>query len=436
MTQLPDIPIAFDRETLNIEVNESISIYQGEITLNSEYESVSIPIGEILLTWTPKPRIEFKGVANDSFRPGTSRIDVMINNKSIGTGTLYHSSFGSKITYKGIIHEHALNSKAVQNVSRVELSVVNLPFEVCDKAVRLDQSFWKGRYEFQIENAKIQIDARKDIKDIISELRSTGGYSITHHVKIVFDSPLSIGDSEILLASLRTSLRFLSGQDIGFVFLNFFHNDELIAEKFFYGLIKPYEYVHRVITMHSGLSNSIFFERVHNLLQDKTNYSALMDLIHWYNQSNANQGYAEGSLLLAQVGIELLYNWVIWEKLDMIDSPDANRISAVSKIKALVAFSGMLVETKSLPEELKVYCQSNNLSAPEAIVRLRNYLVHSNEKKRSSLADYDPIIFYQARNILLALIERYVLAIGQYESTFYNRLTNKLKDSLDWKLDL
>lgn len=435
MIPLPDIPVAFDRAAMNIEVNENITIYQGLITLHSENENISIPDGEIFLTWTPKPRIEFKGITSDSFRPGYLHFDVMIKDESFGTGLLYHSSFGSNISYKGIIREPSLDSEIAQNVSHVELSVANLPFDICDTNVRLDQSFWSGRYQFQTENANIIIDARRGLKDIITELRSTSGYSITHHVKIVFESPVEISEAESLLASLRTSLRFLSGQDVGFVFLNFFNNEELIAERYIYGLIKPFEYVHSVITMHSELSNGPFIARLHHLLQDETNRSALTDLIHWYNQSNANQGYAEGSLLLAQVGIELLYNWVIWEKLDMIDSQDAKRISAISKIKALIALSGMLIEIKSLPDELRKYCLSNNISAPEAIVRLRNYLVHSNEKKRSSLADYDPIIFYQARNILLSLIERYVLAIGQYESTFFNRLTNNLTDKLDWKLN-
>lgn len=437
MKNLEHIPIAFDRDAYNIDINESISIYQGSMCLQNDDRKIDLLDGEIVLTWHPKPRIEFRGSPADSFRPDDSSFQVFVDDTLLGSGMLYKYSIGANAYCKGILSESD-NPEEVKGeiVNRVEFSIVNLPFHICDHGIRKDQSFWKGRYEFNLDNAKIIVDARQGLNKIIDELKSTGGCCITHHAYIEFNNSVTYSEAQRLLQTFRLCLRFLSGNDLGFVFINYKNSEKLLFKRSIYGVIKPYEDVHRVITMHSNLSQSKFVGRIHYLLKDKNNESAFSDLIHWYNQANANQGYAEGSLLLAQVGIELLYNWVIYENLDMIDSADVNRISATSKIKGLMGLVGMVISPEDVPEQLKNYCIQNSISVPESIVRLRNSLVHSNEKKRSALKKHDPIIAYQARNILLALIERYIFAIGHFKATYYNRLNNDLGEMFDQEIDL
>lgn len=50
--------------------------------------------------------------------------------------------------------------------------------------------------------------------------------------------------------------------------------------------------------------------------------------------------------------------------------------------------------------------------------------VHSTKSKRESLKSYSQNIVYEAREILLAIIDRYILNIGNYEEgrNYCNRL--------------
>ena len=121
----------------------------------------------------------------------------------------------------------------------------------------------------------------------------------------------------------------------------------------------------------------------------------------------------------------------------MITDDDTKAISATSKLKTLIAYSGLKIDVNNLPVEFKNYCKSkaNGLVA-EATVQLRNHLVHSTEKKRKAIENLDSVIFYQARNILLHIIERYVLAIGGYEGDYDNIITNNITYKVDFELKI
>ncbi len=79
---------------------------------------------------------------------------------------------------------------------------------------------------------------------------------------------------------------------------------------------------------------------------------------------------------------------------------------------------------------------SNKKSVEELIVQMRNYLVHSSEQKRSELESLDPLIFYHARNILLHIIENYILAIGHYKGQYHNSLTNELSSNFELEINI
>jgi hypothetical protein len=260
---------------------------------------------------------------------------------------------------------------------------------------------------------------------------------LTHHCRLEFQKLTKGSEVFEYLESIRLTLRILIGQDLGFGLLYFLKDKNISQRLQIYGKIKPIENCHRLLNMNSWISHCEFFDQIYrHSIKGKTD-KPILDLIHWYNMSNTNQGYAEGSLLLSQVGVELLYNWIICEHLQMVTKKDANeKISAASKLKTLFVYSGINLEEIKLPNELSLYkIGENKQSNAEVIISLRNHLVHSNEGKRSQLAKYDPIIFAQARNIQLFIIERYFLALGAYDRAFFNRLNNKISDTQDFKIN-
>ncbi|MGB4568690.1 MAG: hypothetical protein WBH96_06955, partial [Dysgonamonadaceae bacterium] len=47
----------------------------------------------------------------------------------------------------------------------------------------------------------------------------------------------------------------------------------------------------------------------------------------WYVEANSNAGFSEGSIILAQTALELIYNWWIVENKKIILGKDSENIS-------------------------------------------------------------------------------------------------------------
>lgn len=438
---LPKIDMAFERDKLNFPNNQPVGLYRGQLKLVSKDITIFVRDSVVSLEWLPRPRVTFSGslVNAKQFSLITS-VDIWkayYEDALIGVGQILSHSISTTYSIKG---ELTQNIELLDKTffDEVQFSIVNLPERLGDIVISKENGSYRGRLEVKLNRANLIIDAVVDIDERLKSLKSDGGYNITHHCALKFTKSQTGDKLKEYLEAIRLSLRILIGQDLGFVMLKFFKNKTPLSDFYIYG--KPHQILncHRLLNMHSHLSHSVFFENIFwdciNAKKDKP----VSDLVHWYNMSNSNHGYVEGSLLMAQTGIELLYNWIICERLCMVTKNDAkNKISAASKIKSLMAYSGLNVEAIDVPKELKKYMvNERRQSVAETIVELRNHLVHSSEDKRSRLLGYNPIIFYEARNILLYIIERYLLAIGGYDRKYFNRLTNNLADSQDFKLTL
>lgn len=439
--ELPKIDMAFEREELHFPNNQPVELYRGQLKLVSGDNIISIENSILSLEWLYHPRLIFTGIlGNDKQFPlinGVDSWEVYCEDNLIGNGQILSQTISQTYSIKGELAQN-LDLLNRDYFDEVHFSVVNLPARLGDIVISKENGFYRGRMEVKIDQATLIIDAVSDIENRLKTLTSDGGFNITHHCILKFRQSFSGAKLQEYLEAIRLSLRILVGQDLGFVMLKFFQNNTPLAVFYIYG--KPHQILncHRLLNRHSHLSHSEFFENIYRGCINAKKDKPMTDLVHWYNMSNSNHGYVEGSLLMAQTGIELLYNWIICEHLDMVTKNDAkNKISAASKIKSLMAYSGLNVEAIDIPIELKRYMDhERRQSVAETIVELRNHLVHSSEDKRSRLLGYNPIIFYEARNILLYIIERYLLAIGGYDKKYFNRLTNNLEDSQDFKLTL
>jgi hypothetical protein len=430
---------AFTRNGLVHSINQEILLFEGNLELSVSDLEFTLQNGVVQIEWFPTPRTIFIGelntVTKDIVKCLDNELNVAFNNKLQGKGIVFSKTFGEKLIIKGELLFDELDVRS-NSYNEVQFSLVNFPEILGDKRISTDYSFWKGRMEVNIGAAILTIDAVQELSGSLKDLKTQKGYLITHHCRLKFEK-LTNGKLVLeYLDSIRLTLRILIGQDLGFTLIDFIKNQNVVTSMNMFGKIKPIEQCHRLINMHSWLSDSVFFDEIfRNLIKGK-NDKPISHLIHWYNMANTNQGYVEGSLVLAQVGIELLYNWIICEHLQMVTSKDASeKISAASKLKTLSVYSGINLEDIQLPEELNEYKEKEKKqSNVDLIITLRNHLVHSNDFKRNNLAKYDPIIFYQAKNILLFIIERYLLAIGSYDRKYVNRLDNNLSDAQDFKV--
>jgi len=150
--------------------------------------------------------------------------------------------------------------------------------------------------------------------------------------------------------------------------------------------------------------------------------------VHWYIESNANSGYLEGSIIMAQFALELFYNWLVIDKKKLLIGKDGENITASNKIRLLLSIINCKTELPKALSSLQAFVNENKLAdGVEAFVQIRNAIIHSQEEKRKKLTDIPYRVKYEAQQLSLYYIEYALLSILKYKGKYYNRCTGKLQ---------
>lgn len=468
-----NVPKLFDRKHLNKDINEAILIHQGSLSLRFPYDTIAKTLdnwnitleeqigktlkdvtisafnqtylelkfkqGEIQFDWHPCPRMVLEIKYSDEenvleYFLGQESVDVFVCDKLLGTipilfGSSTISHLGRQGVFQGVVQEKEIEDDDNKLVQKIEFSITNLPFSYGEITQNEDNGKLRSkrnRLRFSISNGvEMVIDGRYDLKDkILKDLKNASGHCITHHGYMNFESGMTIDEARNVLNTLRFCLSFFAGSHIGMVFIEFYdENTSIDSQISYHTKFRPYKDVIKPICDDPWV-NSRFLEQMHEIRKTEDDEQALSDLLHWYIEANSNQGHTEGSLILAQVGIELLWNWILFDKLKMITKNDGERISAASKIQMLCTYIGINLDENQISDDFHKFSKSKKMSVSEAVVNLRNRQVHSTKSKRESLKSYSQNIVDEAREILLAIIDRYILNIGNYEEgrNYWNRL--------------
>ncbi|WP_394991834.1 hypothetical protein, partial [Emticicia sp.] len=130
------------------------------------------------------------------------------------------------------------------------------------------------------------------------------------------------------------------------------------------------------------------------------------------------QTLIDGAIILGQTALELVYNWWIVENKQMIIGDDAKDLSAANKIRLIIS---QLQISSKVPKAFTKLQELMSKDAPEAIVGIRNSIVHSQAEKRSKLRSYDNIALYEALQVFIWYIELSLLNILKYEGKYFDR---------------
>ncbi|WNH10160.1 HEPN domain-containing protein [Thalassobellus suaedae] len=128
-----------------------------------------------------------------------------------------------------------------------------------------------------------------------------------------------------------------------------------------------------------------------------------------------------------------MYNWWVIENKKIILGKDSENINASNKIRLLLS---QLNLDYSVPKEFKnlqEFVDSDNqiLDACDAVVQIRNAIVHSQEEKRKKLRSISLIAKYEALQLCTWYIEIALLGILGYSDKYYNRIS-KLEEFVPW----
>jgi hypothetical protein len=164
--------------------------------------------------------------------------------------------------------------------------------------------------------------------------------------------------------------------------------------------------------------------KFNDMCQVDSSKDFLSTAIHWYIEVNRNSAKLEGSIIMAQTALELIYNWWIIENKQLLKDKDSQNISAANKLRIILSYLNIKPEIPKSFSNLSSLVSSRKKSgydSCDAIVEIRNAIVHSQIDKRKKLASIDHKTRFEALELSIWYIELAILRILDYQGVHHNR---------------
>ncbi|MET6996853.1 hypothetical protein [Chitinophaga defluvii] len=422
-----DIPVRNPQYLTMREPNELVEIHTGVFHIklsNSTYKCD----GRIYYKWFPYCRIAFEGNILESanlffLAVDANDIELHIGDICIGKGTILATRSNSSYI-SGTSDKITMGDSSIP-VNDIYFPVINLR-EYHGTSIReVNQNgAYKGRLSFEDHEFIVSLDKPPSSQKITASLIANGGFIDTYMGRISKKKGAMTSDSvSTVFKCLNRLLFFLNGFRSGTPFLLGVHNEKVVWREYKSITADSYQFVPSWSNVLFLGNLSTIWSKMRELWNNADSRDVLNTSIYWYNQVNYNSAGLEGSIILAQTALELLYNWVIVEKRKMVIGSDALNLNASNKIRLLLSIMNISPE---LPMQFKELKKLSVIDAPEAFVFIRNALVHGNEEKRKKLLEISVNALLEASHLATWYIELSILNILGYSGKYNNRASGFL----------
>jgi hypothetical protein len=435
-----NIPINIESLITQSLPNEAIPVYTGLFTIKNTTTSVELE-GKIIFKWFPEMRPEFTGKCVLSSHSPFDSIDLLSGNsltELIIDGALFGKCFITKIqtssnaesaTIKGIFPGKALLKDTSIPVTSIKFSVANLrSFNgTVTKAIENNKElFSNNRLTFSHQGYIITLDKSTNFKKDYDSLESEGGYQILYAGEITSaKGSMKLADIDDLIHSFSTFITFLNGRRCSLLFLTGIYEDQLVWQDFTPRFTDQYQYVTSWPPLQSTVGLNDAWQNFNTLWQNKNHQNFITAAVHWYVEANSHAAFTEGSIVLTQTALELLYNWLIIENKGLIIGKDAESISASNKIRLILNTLEIPYQVPDSLSSLSKLVSDNKdiVDGPDSLVLIRNAIVHSQENKRKRLLEIPVKAKYEALKLGLWYVELALLYSFKFEGTYRSRVS-------------
>lgn len=442
------------------EANSTVEIYRGEYFIKNEKYNIRVK-GRITYDWFPSIGVRFYGNINNDENEirflksnNTYYCNVFIDGLKLGKGIIRRLKIettpkGTIYTLAGIISGSAIHGDKSICADKIKFGIPNLGNFLGSIVQRVNSSksttLLTNRLEFNDDKCKIIIDKCYDYEKRLENLKEKGGFVILYNGELTYKKgTISYSSLQDIIYCFNTFLSFINGRRTAAIFLEGIANDIVKWTEYSTYKIDPYKTVSSwtKTVPREGL-NVLWmrFRKIWKQSPDDKNF--LITSIHWYVEANSNAGFSEGSIILAQTALELIYNWWIVENKKIILGKDSENISASNKIRILLSqlnLSNTIPTAFTALRDLQK-ADNNLIDSPEAIVYIRNAIVHSQEKKRNKLSTIPTDAIYEAQQVYIWYIELSLLCILDYNDEYYDRCIRELYEDkclrlVPWKVTI
>lgn len=447
--RLTDHPDSTPFEVRMDDVNEIIQIFDGIFQLKQNDKSITV-VGQMFFDWFPSPGVKFQGEVQPEIKnvitfDSVDKYDVLVNGLLVGECYLSQTSISDKIHLEGRLQSSVVFGDKAINVTHVSFAVPNLryfrglPIKQSDQGKGTKLS--TGRMLFENGEFLILLDKRFEFEALNRSLSARGGFLCLYSGMITSrNSVIQFSDLRKCLRSLHFFLTFLNGRRCSPLFLKGSFEGEVKWSDYSAYSVDQYKSVVSWPCKHSIDGLDRLWVNWSQVYKNEASREVLTSAIHWYVEANSNSGYVEGSIIMTQAALELMYNWVIVEKLKLIIWDDAEKISAANKIRLLLGQMSLRTEVPTSLKNLFDFFKSSNdiIDGPDCFVKIRNAIVHSHEEKRKRLSTMSTMTRYEALQLGLWYLELAILYSLGFDGRYVNRCfmpewTGQGEEDVPWK---
>jgi hypothetical protein len=445
--KLEEIEYILDDSIQMDEPNQNVLIHEGEFCISGKKEKYKCH-GKIQFEWLPKNRVVFEGSIEKESKKFLDehkkdffnkfdfeqKFHIEVDGLKFGNGFITGHSFYTRdnfLKFYGFISNTAIKGDKSISVSKIKFSISNLKeivgLPINFKTDRGDGSV-KGRIKLKTSKVDIIIDRSINYDKRSSKLSTQGGYVILYNGEITSNSnSLSFEEYDKVTTSLSYFLSFLNGANCSCTFVQGIHDNKILWEDFTSKPVDTYKSINSWHPIwHDNEAIQLAYDNFNELWKDKNSKNFLSVAIHWYIQSNRSSGDISGAIILAQTGIELIFNYWIVEQKKMIIGKDAGSVRASNKLRLLLSQIKVKYAVDEKLKHLSEYCKEfeNDISAPEILVEIRNSIVHSTSEKLEKVLTIPPEVKFESLQLMIKYIELSILKILNYDGKYFDRCSN------------
>jgi hypothetical protein len=421
------------------EPNSSIPIYNGNFLLKQGDIKIVVN-GSVYFKWFPDSEAIISGTT--SKKEGGIKVlnnldsfEVYINDLKFGDVYItnsYLSPDSIDIKIKATVISSAILGDRTIKVEKIRFGIPNLRSfhgNPVNKKEGDRISYISSRINFEDEDFKIVIDKHASFNKEKELLSSAGGYMLLFSGELSSKrGGLLLNESEDIFLCLSNFLSLLNGRRTSPLFRQGIVDGEIIWSDYSSYSVDPFKSVISWPPKFSITGLDSIWKEFRKIWQEDGGKDFIVSAVHWYVEANSNSGWAEGSIIMAQTALELIYNWLIVERRKIIIGKDSETISASNKIRLLLS---QLKASYGIPKNLEALTifstdEEENTDGPDTITQIRNAIVHSRKEKRKKLSKINAKVRYEALQLSVWYVELSILYILNYQENYFNRCTSAL----------
>lgn len=251
---------------------------------------------------------------------------------------------------------------------------------------------WLGRTSWTANGWEIIIDGRPDLPQVIKKLKSEGGFTKTHAIRVHRSDGTPFGQEAAteVMTALNLSLSFLLGREIAPVYGGRRPNGTIVWEEWSTPRVDELTKGGGLGVWNPGPQQSLadMAAPLMSAYLNTSRRSTMRFLLQSY-QAAARKGFLEQRILNGFAALEHLA-WVRLVQEDNVDARKVDSKNAAWRLRQLLAKASIEVSVPAHLSALAAYARPENMDAPGAVSEVRHLLTHPK----------DPDLLYSHKGLL------------------------------------